>query len=407
MNFLYKLDINKNVLEWGIDYDYDSGINYILIQQGRINGKKVHSSTPCAMTSPDIEIASKIRDKRKSGWKTLDELGVVASNNMEEQLLKLLPYEHKDLNNRHKPQKAVLFQEGKFKYPALIQPKLNGIRATLSWTKIITGKGLFAETIEKAVLTSKEGIVYHMPHITDILTEDFFKAFVNNEWIDITYDGELYKHGMKLNEIRKRVPYYNAHGTLSKASGNPQEISFWCFDLAIPNIIQQDRTIIHGNLLTDYPSVIEPAYSLSPIVALDAILVYDDKHSREVADEFIKMGYEGGILRDLDSYYGFGTKDKRMMKLKKWYFTKCTIVDVVYKNSSIVNDKERTYIAIVLKNDINNEIFECTPEGDEEDRLLLLTNRDNYIGKLAKVKFRERSGIAEVPFQAIVTEIEN
>jgi len=407
---LYKLDLNRNVLEWAIDSEDSGDTVYIITYSGRMDGKKVHVSTPCSMTSAQTkqtEIDSKIRDKKKAGWKSLDDIGIQNATYLEPILKGRLPYDHKDLENRYKPQKAILFQVEKFKYPAILQPKLNGVRVTLSWSKRIIGEGLFIEEKEGAVLASKEGIVYFMPHITDGLTEDFFRYNDGNEIIDLTYDGELYKHGMKLNEIRKRIPYYNKYGTLSKPSGNPKEIAFWCFDLAIPNILQDTRITLKDFLLINYPTITRPKEVKRSIVNLGYIPVHNDEEAIEVSKEMIEWGYEGGILRDVSSPYGFGSRDKRMMKLKKWFYTKCTVLDIIEKRTSVINDKERTYIAVILRNDLNQETFECTPEGDEDFRVALLLNKDNYIGKLANVKFRERSGIANVPFQAVVTEIQN
>jgi hypothetical protein len=389
MTTLYKKDISHNVLFWNIDSDDI----YIVITTGRLNEKSIHYVyEPKGSIAREME--AKIRDKRIKGWLSISDLKLISEDL--DSLKRLLPYDQTDLNNRKKPQKAVLFKTNTFKYPAYIQPKINGVRCTISWEIVTEGDGLFKTTTEKVVISSKEGHTYVLPHIESKFTKDMFMYFHNSEYIDIVYDGELYKHGLKLNEIRKCIPMTNSKGTISKPSGNPNNINFICFDLAIPDIPQHDRFKIITDLLYG---------SKEPIVVLDSYVVNSDSEATSKANQFINAGYEGGILRDSDATYGFGKRATHMMKLKKWFTTKCTILDIIQKNEVVVNNKTRTYIAFVLKNDLNDETFECTPMGDEDYRIELLEQVNNHIGKQALIKFRERSGTKNVPFQAVLTSI--
>ena len=188
----------------------------------------------------------------------------------------------------------------------------------------------------------------------------------------------------------------NKHGTLSKPKGDPKNIQFWCFDLAIPNVKQKDRTNYRYKHLPSTPCIIN----------VHEDLVGSDEEAREKADAYIEEGFEGGILRELDKPYGFGKRVSYMMKLKKWFYTKCRIIDIVNKGENVINGKTRTYIAVILKNDINEDTFECNIEGNESYRIDLLKNVDSYIGKMAEVKYRERSGIKLVPFQSVIFNID-
>jgi len=390
MKTLYKKDINSNVLVWGIDIDQGT----IVIMTGRLDGNPHHFVHNVKMSNITTEVESRIRDKRIQGWLSLDDLKLVTEDL--NQLKRLLPYDQTDLNNRKKPQKAVLFKTNTFKYPAYIQPKINGVRCTISWEVVEEGEGLFKTTTEKVVISSKEGHTYVLPHIESLFNKDMFTFFHNDEYINIVYDGELYNHDLKLNEIRKCIPMKNAKGTISNPSSNPIKIQFICFDLAIPNIPQQTRLNILANILHDIKL---------PVVLLKSYIVYSDSDATNKANTFINSGYEGGILRDAGANYAFGKRASHMMKIKKWSSAKCTILDIILKNEVIINDKTRTYIAFILKNDLNDETFECTPMGDEDYRLELLNQVNNHIGKLALIKFRERSGTKNVPFQAVVTQI--
>jgi hypothetical protein len=90
-----------------------------------------------------------------------------------------------------------------------------------------------------------------------------------------------------------------------------------------------------------------------------------------------------------------------MAKLKTFEDTECEILDVLIKNE----DSNRTYVGMVLRNDINEATFEATVMGDESARLEYVLNKHNYIGKLATVKFYERSGVKKVPYHGNVVSV--
>jgi hypothetical protein len=59
----------------------------------------------------------------------------------------------------------------------------------------------------------------------------------------------------------------------------------------------------------------------------------------------------------------------------------------------------------VLKNDLNDETFKCTPKGSNDLKIQYLQQRNSIIGKYVKVQYRERSGVDNLPFHANVIEI--
>ena len=83
-----------------------------------------------------------------------------------------------------------------------------------------------------------------------------------------------------------------------------------------------------------------------------------------------------------------------MLKFKKIDDGKFIIVD-------IKSEHKRKYLPLfVLRNDINDELFECSINKPQNVQREILINKENYIGKYMFVEFRERSGIAQVPFHA-------
>ena len=75
---------------------------------------------------------------------------------------------------------------------------------------------------------------------------------------------------------------------------------------------------------------------------------------------------------------------------------KFIIVDIVPEGI-----KRKNLGKLVLRNDINDELFECTYNASHDAQEEILVNKNKYIGNyFALVEFRERSGKAEVPFHA-------
>lgn len=86
-----------------------------------------------------------------------------------------------------------------------------------------------------------------------------------------------------------------------------------------------------------------------------------------------------------------------MFKFKK-------IQDGLFKIVNIEEDKRGLPI-YTLQNDINDELFQCTLNNTQKIQKIHLQAKDNIIGKMATVEYRERSGVKEVPFHAKIVFI--
>ena len=84
------------------------------------------------------------------------------------------------------------------------------------------------------------------------------------------------------------------------------------------------------------------------------------------------------------------------------------IDDAKFKIVNVVPEGVRTNLCkLVLRNDINNELFECTLNFDHSRQEYILKNKEKFIGKYATVEFRERSGKLNLPFHAKAININN
>lgn len=379
---LFARDLKGNIKEWNISQIDDTNAR---ISTGRLNGSLIQT----IIYHPDIkkEIASRIAKKRKEGYVSLKDLGQIMIGDSEYRFLnEHLPKCNTDANNNLKPMKCQKFQEGKVKYPALGQPKLNGLRAVLRWESWIEGEGMFAGNIEGAKLRTKEGLEYVMPHITEHLRKEMFEC----ELGELVFDGELYKHGMPLNRIKASCPMTNSRGTISTPSGDPLDISFYIFDLAIPDIPQDGRlaTLSSCNIL-----------EMLNIKHVSYTVLDNDEQAQVFRDGMIRLGYEGCVIRDPDAEYAFGQRPKTIRKFKDHIDSEFLIVGVTPKPS------DPSLPMLILKNDINDATFESVLMGSYEYQREVMRDIDSYIGKYATVRYRERTGTSDkLPFHTNVLE---
>lgn len=370
---LFRKSFNGKIQFWAIE-KIDTNC---IITFGQIGG--IEQTMRC----PIKEYDSRIRSKRMEGYKSLEDLKV---NSM--LYLYNLPDSVWTSNDSSiLPMKCTPFSPRKMAYPCLAQPKLNGLRAVMRLEETVIGVGLFAETEKEVVLRSKEGLKYHLPHITKSIPHDKF----THNGIDLIFDGELYRHGWKLNIIKSAIPYYNQHGTLSKPSSNPLEISFNVFDLSIDNFSQNDRIHMLGHAL-----------SLCTSKHIDIVknaLVNNDKEAEQFRNLCLQQGYEGCVLRPLDKEYAFGRRPTWIMKYKKWQDAEFVCIDIVpaSENDGVTGCK------FIFKNDINDHTFESMPTGwSKEEQEQALQHKEELIGKEFTVRFYERSGVIDAPFHSNV-----
>ena len=389
---LYKYGLYEP-LTWTIGYGNHGWEATISLYYGTLNGKK--TTTIRKVKGVNIGRSNETSPLEQAKKEAEAEWLLKLKQGYKERLEDISPL-ITDINEILKPMKAQQFSEDKLKknigFPCIQQPKLNGLRAVLRWEDdYADGDGIFKTNLPQAILRSKEGIEYYMPHITSTLTKDFF---IGEDGDLIAYDGELYNHYLKLNEIKASCPF-KKDGKVYQTSKYPKKIGFATFDLSIPNISQKKRidlswkNAIYINLtgLNIYPVIMYIINSL--------------EEAYKMNEFFINYGYEGSIFRNLEAYYEFGKRPITMMKLKKKKNTECRIIDIIEKNDT----GNRVYITFILHNDINDHTFESVPYGDETQRWEYINNKLNYIGKLATVEFYERSGIKEVPFHSNVVTI--
>lgn len=440
---LIKRDSFGNILLWRINFEYSENGNKVRLKYtyGLYSGRKTTSYSDYIepknigkRNQTTIEEQAKkeansiFERQKKKGYKTIYEIlkgtkefeedSVRVSNNVLNEtyvglniLDKYLPMYNTDANNASKPMKCQKFQIGKMSYPAICQPKINGVRCIIMYDTVTTGDGLFATTEEKVVIRSKEGIIYHIKHIEDEFLE-FYKSgltllhpAVEGEFKvkNIIFDGELYIKNKPVTTI----------GGAARNINNEyhKDLKFVCFDLAIEDYNNEDRDNLRYKIfleriksympkhIEDHVRFINTPYS---IINLTTHIVNSDEEVLEYRDRCIKEGYEGCVVRDMKAEYGFGQRPKWIMKCKTFDDSEFEILDIKCRGNAY--DKVGFTIIYLLKNDINDLQFECNGMGTVEEKLNIYNHREEHIGKKATVKFYERTKNG-LPFHANVVAI--
>ncbi len=422
METLYKKDSKGKILQWLAHINQTETGTHINLISGELDGKqtltlranikgknigKTNETSPYTQAESDLK--SIYNKKRREGYKSLSDLKYTDTNNafedtdIEKFLQDNLKFDTRDLDGNVKPMKAQQYYRSKknwtdntgkiwedrkyyflqnpyekkkevdiiIKFPCLIQPKLNGVRATIS----------LDENYNIQIL-SKEGLRYSIPHIEEVFEqykEVFYTNIEGDNTVDIVFDGELYIPNEKLQVITSAVKKINL---------NTSRVEFICFDLAIPYISNLKRFQLLKDLLA-----FSKLYIACPVKPIITHKVYDDKTVQTFTDNYIQEGYEGSILRNPNGLYAFGKRPMDMTKLKRLMDEEFIIVDVV------AQDKNPSLGLYVCRTEDGKE-FKVTPKGNNDFKELVLFQKHLYIGKQLTCTFYEYTEDG-IPFHVI------
>lgn len=398
---LYKRNAKGKPLEWSIGVDATSS-NRIVISYGLVN-KETRTEKIITHRKVQDEINSLIKAKRKEGYKELQDLydnAPILDNfhgNLYDYLDNYLPKFNTHANGTFIPMLCKTLEDNKpfEKGTYFGQWKINGERCIITAT---VEQGLFE--LVKLHYRSREGVDW-----TDKLSylDDILLPCIPREVLDmmieegVGLDGELYLPGYGINEINSFI----------KNTELPQhyKLQFWLYDICIENMSAIKRQEILFNNFRVFKSYInnkeDHLNNKQRLILLDNIDVDDINKAINIRDSFISLGFEGLVIREKSAEYQFGgRRNNSMLKFKKKEDGLFTIVDIVPEGT-----KRSNLGKFVLKNDINDELFECTYNAPHKAQEEILTNKTNYIGKSVLVEFRERSGQLQVPFHAKAVKI--
>ena len=394
---LYKRNAKGDPIAWQIEkandgYKVSYGAVCGHIHEEFINGKLVKAN----------EIESRIKAKRKEGYKELSELKDSGPVEIKDDIALLnylytyLPKNNTTDDGFTFPMLAKVLKDNKpfDKRRYLGQYKINGVRCIIGAVKT-------SDLFDPIRLTyrSREGTDW-TPKLTWM--DEVIKPEIKDDLLDAMLeegaclDGELYLPGYKVNDINSFV----------KNEKLPQhyQLQYWCYDIAIDNMSydarRKFRTENISRICYTFDTYDQHLNNKSKLILLPDVAICDIDDATRFRDKFISLGFEGLIVRDSGSAYQFGARNLAMLKYKRVDDAKFKIVDVVPEGV------RTTLCKFVLRNDINDELFEATGNFDHSRQEYILKHKEDFIGKLATCEFRERSGVKNVPFHCKLIDIQ-
>lgn len=394
---LYKRNAKGDPILWQIEkandgYKVSYGAVCGHIHEEIINGKLVKAN----------EIESRIKAKRKEGYKELSELKDSGPVEIKDDIALInylytyLPKNNTTDDGFTLPMLAKVLKDNKpfDKRKYLGQYKINGVRCIIGAIKT---NDLFNPI--RLTYRSREGTDW-TPKLSWM--DEVIKPELEDDLLDAMLeegaclDGELYLPGYKVNDINSFV----------KNEKLPQhyQLQYWCYDIAIDNMSydarRKFRTENINRICYTFDTYDQHLNNKSKLILLPDVVISDIDDATRFRDKFISLGFEGLIVRDISSAYQFGARNLAMLKYKRVDDAKFKIVDVVPEGV------RTTLCKFVLRNDINDELFEATGNFDHSRQEYILKHKEDFIGKLATCEYRERSGVKNVPFHCKLINIQ-
>ena len=250
------------------------------------------------------------------------------------------------------PMLAQPFQKRKhnIKYPAYVQPKLNGVRCLAK--KVAEGKITYMSRKGKEYTT--------LDHLTPILNKILSVGDI--------LDGEIYIHGMNFQSIVRLVKKYRSES---------KNLEYHVYDFAKPNMKFSDRFI--------ELSMIAEGYDEGGLVVVNTSSAKNEDDVYQYHDLFVRDGYEGVIIRNRDGMYNF---DNRSADLQKYKQFEDEEFEIVGGESGTGLHEGCVIFKVRTKHD---QTFSVYPKGTLEQRKEMYNNLKKYIGKMLTVRYQELS----------------
>ena len=399
---LYKRNAQGKPLVWRAETDNQ----YITIDYGLVGGN-LHTERIMITAKQVDELKSRIKAKRKEGYKDISELkdgatptyvGTIHPNNKPDAtfirfLDTYLPKYSTTSEGFVLPMLAKVLEDNKpfEKYGTMLgQWKIDGLRCIIGATD--KSDDLFNPITLTYHSRTGEDWTNKMCWMDEILLPKISKELLDMMVEEgACLDGELYLPGYSVNDINSFVK--------NTQLAQHYKLQYWCYDICCENMSAIKRSkFLYDNLTPSAISLFETKkYYLEnkgQLMLLESIEVSNINEAMIARDTYIDLGFEGLILRNPSAEYQFGKRNQAMFKFKKVDDGKFTIVDITSEH------KRSDLPLFVCRNDINDELFECSINKPQDVQREMLIHKEKYIGKYMQVEFRARSGINKVPFHA-------
>ncbi len=230
---------------------------------------------------------------------------------------------------------------------AYVQRKYDGMRCLKTGDKLISRTNKVIDTV---------------PHIMNLLP-----GLLN------TFDGELYAHGLNFQENMRLIKKYRP--------GQTESVKYHVYDLVIPDMPFSQR----------YALLQFAAKDIEHIEIVETFKVNSEEELIQYHQQFLSEGYEGTMLRWGTEGYKVNGRSSNLLKYKDFQDIQLIIEDIEPAES-------RPEWGVPVFS-INGKKFRAGMKFSHEERKEILTNKQDYIGTMAEIRYFEKSedGIPRFP----------
>lgn len=324
------------------------------------SGKNIGKANETTIQEQAIFDAQSKWNAKKDQNYTENENGIVSSD--EKSLLPML---------------AKKFTEMKHKivYPCFVQPKLDGLRSMATITK------------DGVRFSSRKDKPYDaVKHLHEQIKTVF-------DDIKSPIDGELYLHGLTLEEVNRRAKKFRGEET--------EELEFWVFDIADSTKTNEER-----NKLLEQAQ--KNAKNCPNIVFVPTYEAKCEQDVYDLHDKFVQDGFEGAIVRNKNGKYLYEKRSSDLQKYKQFEDDEFEIVGVTAGKTG--REEGAIIYTCAVKNPKSVKTFEVRPRGSIQRRIEEMKkaekNPKNYIGKKLTVRYQTLTelNVPQFPVGIIIRE---
>ena len=376
---LYQYDKKGKARTWWVETDGAK----VIVNYGQVGGKIAQKVT-----------TAKAKNKGKKNATTPEEQARIEAEAKWRKQVDREDY-HWDIDKAGKQLRAMLansFKESKVDLASgnwVTQPKLDGLR--LTYGQRYRGEG------ERELLTRK-GETYCVPHIGDIADVMFDNLDVRNKTGSdvLGIDGELYLHGVPLNQIVHRAKVNLEDSEYPELDLElREELEFHVFDLVMEGVTFRERYNLLYKVIR-YMTQLNSNIKIKLVIAERATTM-DELLERHGRDKL--LGYEGEMVRDLESLYEQGDRSNGLFKYKVMQDAEYRIIDVWEDSAG------NAMLTCDNPSGASEEYqsFKCTPKRTHDERKRMLEcdalGNSPLIGQWIKVQYQDLTeyGVPQFP----------
>ena len=346
---LYHKGKGGEIRVWSVWSDGDTVFTEYGVENGimQISSKKVIAKNVGKKSATTVE--EQADKEAKSQWEFKKKRKYSESVDAAEEVLQL-------------PMLAKDYTPDKIVFPALMQPKLDGVRCEAFWDG------------DRIKLISRAGLEWTVPtHIAEQVANVLPKGS--------QFDGELYVHGKSCQTITSYV---------KRLQPQTELVEYHIYDMPV---VDGDDTLTNEERHAALTNILKGCQE-THLILVETREVFNEKEIKDAEAYWVSQGYEGGIVRNKKGIYRFGYRSWDLQKVKTFKDGEFEVVDCNEGVGKMVG-----CAIFECRNDISEATFDVTcsvptPEKQEQYR-----NRAQYIGRFLTVKFFDRTddGIPRFP----------